>query len=257
MKKRRNILAVFVSLLLCAVCVVPFFYVLVTAALRDGQLSLQAYYEVFLGKTEFLLRFWKSLFLSLCIAAVQVVISTLAGYGFAKFRFPGKNGLFFILMCIMILPLQVTLMPNYLILEGMGLMGTYLSLALPAIFVPLGTFIMTQSFKAVPDSVVEAARLDGCGTLGMIPRILLPVNSSGFLCVALLSFVDAWNMVEQPLSYLEEFSQYPISVALAAVSPAEPTVLLACCVLVTLPALCFFLVFNRELSEGISVGGDK
>lgn len=257
MKKRRNVLAVFVSLLLCAVCVVPFLYVLVMAALRDGQLSLQAYYEVFLGKTEFLLRFWKSLFLSLCIAAVQVVISTLAGYGFAKFRFPGKNGLFFILMCIMILPLQVTLMPNYLILEGMGLMGTYLSLALPAIFVPLGTFIMTQSFKAVPDSVVEAARLDGCGTLGMIPRILLPVNSSGFLCVALLSFVDAWNMVEQPLSYLEEFSQYPISVALAAVSPAEPTVLLACCVLVTLPALCFFLVFNRELSEGISVGGDK
>lgn len=257
MKKRRNVLAVFVSLLLCAVCVVPFLYVLVTAALRDGQLSLQAYYEVFLGKTEFLLRFWKSLFLSLCIAAVQVVISTLAGYGFAKFRFPGKNGLFFILMCIMILPLQVTLMPNYLILEGMGLMGTYLSLALPAIFVPLGTFIMTQSFKAVPDSVVEAARLDGCGTLGMIPRILLPVNSSGFLCVALLSFVDAWNMVEQPLSYLEEFSQYPISVALAAVSPAEPTVLLACCVLVTLPPLCFFMVFNRELSEGISAGGDK
>ena len=116
---------------------------------------------------------------------------------------------------------------------------------------------MTQSFKAVPDSVVEAARLDGCGTLAMIPRILLPVNSNGFACVILLSFVDAWNMVEQPLSYLEEFSQYPIAVALAAVSPAEPTVLLACCVLVTLPPLFFFLVFGQELSEGISVGGEK
>lgn len=255
--KKRSLWATFLSLLLCAVCVVPFFYVLVTAAIREGQLSLQAYYQVFLGQTEFLLRFWKSLFLSVCIATLQVAVSTLAGYGFAKFQFPGRNVLLFILMCLMILPLQVTLMPNYLILEGMGLMGTYLSLALPAVFVPLGTFIMTQSFRSVPDSVVEAARLDGCSTLEMIPRILVPVNSNGFICVALLSFVDAWNMVEQPLSYLEEFSQYPISVALAAVSPAEPTVLLACCVLVTLPPLFFFLVFNRELSEGMTQGGEK
>ena len=257
MRKRKSVWAVFVSLLLCAVCVVPFIYVLVTAAIREGQVSLQSYYQVFLGQTEFLLRFWKSLGLSLCIAGAQVMVSTLAGYGFAKFRFPGKNLLFFILMCLMILPLQVTLMPNYLILEKAGLMGTYLSLALPAIFVPLGTFIMTQSFRAVPDSVIEAARLDGCSTLGMIPRILLPGNSNGFVCVALLSFVDAWNMVEQPLSYLEEFSQYPIAVALASVSPAEPTVLLACCVLVTLPPLCLFLVFNRELSDGIALGGEK
>ena len=255
--KKHSIWKTAVALLLCSLCVVPFLYVLVTAALREGQLSLQAYYEVFLGKTEFLFRFWKSLGLSVGIAATQVAVSTLAGYGFAKFQYPGKNVLFFFLMCLMILPLQVTLMPNYLILEGMGLMGTYVSLALPAIFVPLSTFIMTQSFKAVPDSVVEAARLDGCGTLGMIPRILLPVNSNGFICVALLSFVDAWNMVEQPLSYLEEFSQYPIAVALAAVSPAEPTVLLACCVLVTLPPLFFFLVFNRELSEGMTQGGEK
>jgi len=257
MKKQKSLWAVFVSLFLCAVCVVPFVYVLLTAAVREGQLSLLAYYQVFLGQTEFLLRFWKSLFLSVCIAAVQVAVSTLAGYGFAKFRFPGKNILFFILMVLMILPLQVTLMPNYLILESMGLMGSYLSLALPAIFVPLGTFIMTQSFRAVPDSVVEAARLDGCNTLEMIPRILLPVNNNGLVCVALLSFVDAWNMVEQPLTYLEDFYDYPISVALASVSPAEPTVLLACCVLVTLPALFLFLICNRELSEGITLGGEK
>ena len=255
--KKQNVWKGAIAIVLFGLCVIPFLYLLVTAAFREGQLSLQAYYEVFLGKTEFLLRFWKSLILSVCIASVQVVLSTLAGYGFAKFHFPGKNILSFIFMCLMILPLQVTLMPNYLILDGMGIMGTYLSLALPAIFVPLGTFIMTQSFRAVPDSMIEAAQLDGCGTLQMIPRIMLPVNSSGFLCVALLSFVDAWNMVEQPLSYLEEFSQYPISVALAAVSPVEPTVLLACCVLVTLPPLFFFVVFNRELSEGMSLGGEK
>lgn len=257
MRKKKSLWAVFLSLFLCAVCVVPFFYVLLSGAVREGQWSLLSYYEVFLGNTEFLLRFWKSLFLSLGITLAQLAVSTLAGYGFAKFRFPGKNILFFLLMALMILPLQVTLMPNYLLLEGMGLMGTYLSLALPALFVPLGTFIMTQSFRAIPDSVVEAARLDGCGTLEIIPRILLPVNSSGFICTALLSFVDAWNMVEQPLTYLKDFRDYPISVALAAISPAEPTVLLACCVLVTLPPLFLFLLFNRELSDGIAQGGEK
>lgn len=257
MKTRRNPWAVFVSLFLCAVCVVPFVYVLCSGAVREGQWSLQAYYEVFLGKTEFLLRFWKSLGLSAVITLAQVAVSTLAGYGFAKFRFPGKNVLFFLLMVLMILPLQVTLMPNYILLQGVGLMGTYFSLALPAIFVPLGTFIMTQSFRAIPDSMVEAARLDGCGTLAMIPKILLPANANGLICTALLSFVDAWNMVEQPLTYLKDFQDYPISVALASVSPAEPTVLLACCVLVTLPPLFLFLLFNRELSSGIALGGEK
>lgn len=257
MKGKKSLWTVFLSLFLCAVCVVPFFYVLLTGAIREGRWSLHAYYEVFFGRTEFLLRFWKSMGLSVAITFVQVVVSTLAGYGFAKFHFPGKKVLFFVLMMLIVLPLQVTLMPNYLLLQNMGLEGTYLSLALPASIVPLGAFLMTQSFRAIPNSVVEAARLDGCGTLPMILRILLPANSNGLICTVLLSFVDAWNMVEQPLTYLENFRDYPISVALASVSPAEPTVLLACCVLVTLPPLFLFLLFNRELSSGIIAGGEK
>ena len=94
--KRRSLWAVFVSWFLCAVCVVPFFYVLVTAAIREGQVSFLSYYRVFLGQTEFLLRFWKSLGLSLCIAGAQVAVSTLAGYGFALRRgyksLEGMNG---------------------------------------------------------------------------------------------------------------------------------------------------------------------
>lgn len=257
MKKKKSLLAAFLALFLCAVCVVPFLYVLLSAAVKDGQLSLLAYYEVFLGRTEFLLRFWKSLGLSVCIAAAQAAVSTLAGYGFAKFRFPGKNAVFFLLMVLMILPLQVTLMPNYILLQQMGIMGTYWSLALPAVFVPLGTFIMTQSFRAVPTSILEAAQLDGCSTLGMLPRILIPINHNGLICTGLLAFLDAWNMVEQPLTYLADFRDLPISVALASLSPAEPTVLLACCVLATLPPLLLFAVFNRELSSGIAQGGDK
>lgn len=257
MIKKKRLFPAFLSLLLCAVCVVPFLYVLVSSLLEAEGFSLFAWYQTLLGQTEYLLRFWKSLLLSLCIAAAQVAVSALAGYGFAKFRFPGKNLLFFLLMLVMILPLQVTLMPNYMVLQELSLLNTDWSLALPAIFVPVGTFIMTQSFRAIPNDILEAARLDGCSTLGMLPRILLPINHNGLICTALLAFLDAWNMVEQPLTYLDDFRDYPISVALASLSPAEPTVLLACCVLVTLPPLFLFSMFNRELSAGIVLGGEK
>ena len=257
MKKRRPLTAALL-LFLVAVCIVPFGYVLVTSFLSaDGEFTLRYYYQVFLSQTEYLLRFWKSVGISLCIALGQVTVSALAGYGFARYRFPGKNVLFFLLMVLMILPLQVTLMPNFMVLENLGLLYTVFSLILPAVFVPLGTIIMTQSIKAVPVNVIEAARLDGCSTLGTLIHIVLPGSTNGLVCTFLLAFLDGWNMVEQPITYLRSFQDYPISVALASVPPGDPTVLLCCCVLVTLPALFLFLFFNRELAEGVAMGGEK
>lgn len=258
MKKVRNLGAAALSFFLCALCIVPFAYVLVNSFQNaEGGATLKYYYAVFIGQSQYLLRFWKSMSLSVCIAAGQVVVSALAGYGFAKYRFPGKNVLFFLLMILMILPLQVTLMPNYIVLEKLELLDTYFALALPAIILPLGTFIMTQSFRAVPGSVIEAAQLDGCKLPGLLLRVVLPMNRNALICTFLLSFLDAWNMVEQPITYLKEFTEYPISVALAAVPPGDPTVLLTCCVLVTLPPLFLFAFFNRELAEGIALGGER
>ncbi|MBQ8280197.1 MAG: carbohydrate ABC transporter permease [Roseburia sp.] len=256
---RKNHKTTFVmSLILTAICVIPFVYVM-SLSLRDteGGLTLKYYYEVFLAQAQYLLRFWKSLAISLCIAAGQVVVSVLAGFGFAKCKFPGKDIMFFALLILMIIPLQVTLVPNYIILDEMEMLNTYYALILPAIFVPLGTFIMTQSFKSVPDEVIEAARLDGCTTIGVILRIVTPMNKSGLVCTMLLSFLDGWNLVEQPLVYLKEFADYPISVALASSPPGDSAIQLACCLLVTLPPLFLFSYFNKELVEGIAIGGEK
>lgn len=246
------------ALLLSIVCIVPFLYVFLRSFLHAQEgLTLQYYYNVFLAETQYLFRFWKSLALAAVIALGQLAVSTLAGYGFAKCRFPGKSVLFFLLMVLMIMPLQVTLVPNYLMLDKLGLLDTYCALVLPAIFIPLGTFIMTRSFRSVSNDIIEAARLDGCGTLGVIWRIAMPMNKSGLVCTTLLSFLDGWNMVEQPLVYLKEFSQYPISVGLASVPPGDPTIQLVCCILVALPPLFLFFCFNRELVEGIAIGGEK
>lgn len=257
MKRVKNFGVAAMSFFLCALCVIPFAYVLVSSFQNaEGGMTLKYYYGVFIGQSQYLLRFWKSMGLSLCIAAGQVAVSALAGYGFAKFRFPGKNILFFLLMILMVLPLQVTLMPNYIVLEKVGLLDTYKALALPAIILPLGTFIMTQSFRAIPQSVIEAAQLDGCYLPGLLLRVVLPMNRNALICTFLLSFLDAWNLVEQPITYLKNFTDYPIAVALASVPPGDATVLLTCCVLVTLPPLFLFAFFNQELTEGIALGGE-
>ena len=142
MKKRVSFSGA-VSVVLAMICVAPFAYVFVQSLLStDGQLTAEYYYEAFLSTAAYLHRFWRSLGLTLCIAAGQVIVSTLAGFGFAKHHFRGKNVVFFLLMILMILPLQVTLVPNYIVLDEMGLLDTYYALALPMIFVPLGTFII-------------------------------------------------------------------------------------------------------------------
>lgn len=258
MKRSRKLWSAALVCFLCAVCVVPFLWVL-AASLRNagGSFTLKYYYQVFLGQSRFLYRFWKSIGLSLCIALGQLAVSTLAGYGFARYRFPGRDLLFFLLMILMVLPIQVTLVPNYIILEKAKLLNTYASLALPAITFPLGTFILRQSFRALPDGVLEAARLDGCSVVGVLFRIAAPMSRNALICVFLLSFLDAWNMVEQPVTYLKEFSDYPLSVALASVPPGDPTIMLAACVLAALPPLFLFAFFNRELTEGIALGGEQ
>lgn len=245
------------AFLLILLCVVPYLYVFLMSFLGKAGLTLDFYYEAFLSETQYLVRFWKSLALSLIIAVCQLIVSTLAGYGFAKCNFLGKNTIFFLLMILMIMPLQVTLVPNYLMLEELGLLNTYYALAIPAIFIPLGTFIMTRSFKTVTNDVIEAARLDGCGTLGVIWHIAVPMNKSGLVCTFLLSFLDGWNMVEQPMVYLKDFVKYPMSVGLATTPPDDPTIQLVCCMLVALPPLFLFAFYNRELVEGIAIGGEK
>lgn len=255
---RSHRMASILSWVLTFLCVAPFAYIF-WKSLMDSQagFTLEYYYEVFLAQEQYLLRFWKSLAICLCITLGQVAVSTLAGYGFAKCRFPGKNALFFLLMVLMIMPLQVTLVPSYIMLNKLDLLDTYYALVLPMIFVPLGTFIMTQSFRSVPSDIIQAARLDGCGTLGVILRIAAPMNKAGLICTTLLSFLDGWNMVEQPIVYLKEFGKYPLSVALASVPPENPTVQLVGCMLAILPPLFLFSYFNRELVEGIAIGGEK
>lgn len=245
------------TLTLVLLCAVPFCEVFRRGFLQGGQLTAQNYYEVFLAQPQVLYRFWKSLFIALCVVLGQVIVSVTAGFGFARFSFPGKRILFLLLLVFIVLPVQVTVVPNYIILEKLHLLGTSSSLILPGIFSPLGIVLLCTTFRAIPDTVFEAAELDGCGTLRCIVSVAVPMNLGGVICVGLLSFLDTWNLVEQPIAFLNDFADYPLSVALAYRPPEEPGIQMACCVLALLPGLFLFLLFHRSLIDGIVPAEEK
>ena len=259
-RRRSPVLRVFsaaaTALLLIAI-LGPFFQVLQGALFPQGTgFSLEAVYKVFLATPEYLLVFWRTIALCGVMVAGQVILSVLAGLGFAKYDFPGKKLWFFLLLVVMVLPLQVTLVPNFRILGTLNLLDTQWALVLPALFAPLGTFLMTQSFRAVPDEILEAAQLDGASTFTILWRILVPCGKNGLACVIVLTFLEAWNMVEQPMAYLKDSAQYPLSVSLATTGARDQVVQLACCLLALLPPLLLFLGLHKELVQGIALQED-
>lgn len=248
MKKKNH---VWLTALLSVLFLSPFALILLRS------LDAQAVYQVYLAEPAYLLRFWRSLALTLVIALGQTVISVLAGYSFAKYDFPGKRALGFALLLMMVLPIQVTLVPGYMTLKQLNLLNTYYALALPMIFAPLGTFLLSRSFRAISEEMIGAARLDGCGTLGAIFRIAVPAARGGVISVFILSFLDAWNMVEQPIAYVDNTAMYPLSVYLALSPATVTTVRFVCVVLASLPPVLLFLSFSQEMNECIGVGGIK
>lgn len=246
-----------VTVILLLTILGPFFQVLYGALFPQASgFSVEPVYTVFLATPEYLLVFWRTLALCALIVGSQVVLSVLAGLGFAKYNFPGKGLCFFLLLVVMVLPLQVTLVPNFRILGTLGLLDTQWALVLPAMFAPLGTFLMTQSFRAVPDEILEAAQLDGASMGTVLWKILVPSSKNGLACVIVLTFLEAWNMVEQPMAYLKDVSQHPLSVALVTTQARDVGVQLACCLLALLPPLLLFLGFHKEMIQGIALQED-
>ena len=245
-----------VGVLVAAVSLLPFCF-LFLRSFWDGGVTLQPYYDVFLSTSRYLDSFWRSLGLTCTVAAGQLMVSVPAGFCFAIRSFPGKRILAFLLVALLVLPVQVTLVPNYLMLKNLGLLNTYAALILPALFAPLGTFLLGQSFRSIPNALLDAAQLDGCGTIGLLWRIAMPMRKGTMACVAILAFLDSWNMVEQPLAYLRSFQEYPLSVGLAYAAPQGVAVQMVCCLLAALPPLFLFAFFSQDLVDGIVLGEVK
>ena len=215
------------------------------------EFSLQGYVGVFLITPSYLMKFWSSMFISFAIMAGQLIISCLGGYGFAKFRFPLKNVIFYFMIILMMMPLQVTLVPNYILLDKIGLIGSYTALILPGVFSTFGVFLLTQIFSSVPDNLIEAAKIDGANHMQILFRVMIPYAKSGVASLVILNFIDTWNMVEQPLVFLKDSTKYPLSIFLANINQADLDISFVCGILAIIPVFLLFLHFKDSLISGI------
>lgn len=214
------------------------------------QFTLNGYYQILFRQPDYLYKFWISIMIAAAIAAGQTVIGCLGGYAFAKFRFPLQHAFFALIIILMVMPLQVTLVPNYIVLARLKLIGSYWAVILPGVFTAFGVFLMRQIMITVPDELIQAGKVDGARALTIFTRIVLPCCKAGIASLFILSFVDAWNMVEQPLIFLQNNDKYPLSVFLMDIN-ANPGVAFACGVLSILPVLLMFLMFEDNLIKGI------
>ena len=158
--------------------------------------TLDGYYQMLLRRPDYLMKFWNSLFLTISIVIGQVVVSCISAYGFAKFRFPLREPIFFLFIVLMMMPYQVTLVSNYIVLDQMKLIGSYAAIILPGIFGAFGVFLMRQVVASVPDDIIEAAKLDGASPWQALKSITLPLVQPTTLFVLTITMADAFKMVD-------------------------------------------------------------
>ncbi len=227
----------------------------VNLKLIPDQVSFQQYATVLLKSPEYLLKLWNSILLTVPIVIFQVLIAAFASYSFA--RFPGKlrSAIFFGYVVLMLMPYQVTLVPNYLVSDWLHLLDTRWAIILPAIFAPFSVFLLTRYMRRIPSSYIEAAKLDGAGEWQIFTKVALPLCRGALYSVAILVFIDYWNMVEQPLILLSDVEMHPLSVFLSEINAGEVGLAFAVAVIYMVPPILIFLYGEEYLEDGITYSG--
>lgn len=205
-----------------------------------------------------------SLSVSLGTVALTLVISLFAGYGFSRFRFPGKNLIFVLIMTTIMIPFQSILTPLFVMLSRLGLQNTHLGLVLvyTTLQLPFSVFMMRNAFDAVPTEIEEAARMDGASTWDMLGRIMLPLVLPGIITVAIFAFLNSWNEFLAALIFLTEDDNYTLPVMMSAVragrmGSVDWGALQAGVTVMMLPCLVIFLLLQRYYVRGLTAGAVK
>lgn len=219
--------------------------------------TLRAYIELLLDTPEFFVMFWNACGQVFPIVLGQILIGAPAAWAFARFSFPWKRTLYALYIILMLLPFQVTMVSSYFVLDRMGLMNTVWAIILPGAVSTFPVFLMIRFFSAIPSTITEAAALDGAGPLQIFWYLGLPLGAPGILSAVVLGFLEYWNALEQPLTFLKDKTLWPISLYLPTVTPENAAVSLVASVMMMLPALLIFLFGQNYLEAGIAASGLK
>jgi len=272
MNRRASALALNAGLFLLAiVTAVPVAWMLSASFMAPGEASttpihffpLHPTLEHYKALTERLhvgRYFMNSLIIASAVTLISTLINSMAGFAFAKYHFPGRNKLFRFLLSGMIVPAQVTMLPLFLMMKTMGFVNTYAGVILPGMASIFGIFLIRQFAGSIPDSLIEAARIDGASEFKVYRSIVLPLCRPILYTLALFTFMGTWNDFMWPLIIMSDNANYTLPVAIANLKGEhllDLELMMAGSVITVLPVLILFLSFQRHYIRGIMVGGVK
>ena len=224
------------------------------ARLSPRMFSLSQYWKILIVDTSVLRMFAMSVFYTVMILLGQAVFVPMLAYALSRFQFKGRNVIFMAILLLMLLPYQVTMVPNVLTLKRMGLMNTVWAVILPLWFAPFYVFLLRQFMASLPNELFEAAQVDGAGTIRCYFHVALPVCRPAIGAALALSFADCWNLVEQPMTYLSQRTELqPLSVMFNQLVSESTGVEFAGAVIYMLPALFVYLYFLEDILSGIQL----
>ena len=218
-------------------------------------------YETLFGRLDFTTFFVNSIVVAVFVTLGNIVFCSMIGYALAKLNFKGRNALFVLVMATLMIPGMVTFVPLFVLVTNAGLANSYPGLILPFLVSPFGVFLMRQFFQGLPDDLMDAGRVDGTSELGIFARIMLPLTRPALATLGILTFLGSWNNFLWPLVIAQTEDKYTLPVALALYSTGQNAqnfgLLMAGAVVVVVPVLVMFLVFQRHVTKGIAITGLK
>lgn len=200
-----------------------------------------------------------SVFYATSVTVGSIVVNALAGYGFAKFNFTGRKLLFGLLIALLVIPGTTLLIQQFQVAKTIGILNTPLAVILPAMSSPFYIYMFRNAFAAIPDSVTEAAELDGASNLRIFWNILLPMTLPTVATVGTLSFIGSWNDYVWPLMVLTNSDQFPLQVAITNINSTNPVYMnqvMAILTISTVPLVLVYIFFQKYLTQGMGSAGN-
>jgi len=219
--------------------------------------TVENYIRLLFYSPEFFVLFWNSVKMVGLILLGQMVVGVPAAWAFAIYEVRGKNVLFTIYVVLMLLPFQVTMLSSYLTLDRLSLLDTQWAVILTAVFSTFPIFVIYGGFRAIPKSLIEAARIDGAGEIYIFFMAGIGLGKGGILSALVLGFLEYWNMIEQPFAFLEDKTLWPLSLYLPEISWTQAGFAFAASVMMLIPAIFVFVMGQDYLEQGIIYSGLK
>lgn len=269
--KTWEALRIFVLAVISLIVVFPFFWMVICSFKSSSEvLSKNSFwpsvwhlenYTLAWGRARFDIYFRNSTLMALASVAGQLITSSMAAYAFAKLKFKLSKPLFMVFLCSMMIPLEATIVSNYLTLSAMGLMDTFFAVISTSIVSVFGVFLLRQFYMTIPDALLEAARIDGASEVQSFVRIILPLGKSAMATIAIIGFIGSWNSYLWPLIITNSMELRTVQTGLRAMMTLDVGVewqqLMAMSTLITVPTIILFVALQKYFVQGITKVGIK